>query len=154
MPREPAQPRAQAAEADPPVQDANKAAENIARVAGGESAAKPVQVVKTEVNDPYRSLTATPMLAASVLAVVLLTFFFMVVYGHGSAAQRAGAAAGHRRRNGSRWRSCTRSNRGQRDVLTISVINAVVGLAFAGMPAGILGLPLTKPLLWGTMAGC
>ena len=61
-----------------PVQEANKAAENIARVAGGESPAKPVQVVRTEVNDPYKSLTATPMMVASVLAVVLLTFFFMV----------------------------------------------------------------------------
>ena len=37
-----------------------------------------MQVVSTEVNDPYKSLTATPQLLASVLAVVLLTFFFMV----------------------------------------------------------------------------
>ena len=42
-----------------PVQEANKAAENIARAAGGESTAKPVQVVKTEVNDPYKSLKTT-----------------------------------------------------------------------------------------------
>ena len=37
-----------------------------------------MQVVRTEVNDPYKVLTATPRLLASVLAVVLLTFFFMV----------------------------------------------------------------------------
>ncbi|MGO4779978.1 AI-2E family transporter, partial [Lysobacter sp. 2RAB21] len=42
-----------------PLQDANRAAQNFARAAGGESTAKPVQVVKTELNDPYRSLTAT-----------------------------------------------------------------------------------------------
>ena len=35
-------------------------------------------MVRTEVNDPYKALTATPRLLASVLAVVLLTFFFMV----------------------------------------------------------------------------
>ena len=56
-----------------PYDDVNPSAENIARVAGGESPAKPVQVVRTEVNDPYKSLTATPMMVASVLAVVLLT---------------------------------------------------------------------------------
>lgn len=37
-----------------PMQDANKAAENIARAAGGESTAKPVQVVKTEVTTRTR----------------------------------------------------------------------------------------------------
>ena len=35
-----------------PMQEANKAAENIARAAGGENTARPVQVVRTEVNDP------------------------------------------------------------------------------------------------------
>ena len=40
-----------------PVREANKAAENIARAAGGENTATPVQVVKTEVNDPYKALT-------------------------------------------------------------------------------------------------
>ena len=72
-----------------PVQEANKAAENIARAAGGENIAKPVQVVRTEVNDPYRALTATPRMIAAVLAVVLLTFFFM---------RCAGAPAGSSRR--------------------------------------------------------
>lgn len=33
-----------------PVQEANKAAQNIARAAGGESPGKPVQVVRTEAN--------------------------------------------------------------------------------------------------------
>ena len=60
------------------MQEANQAAENIARAAGGESMPKPVQVVRTEVNDPYKALTTTPRMLASVLAVVLLTFFFMI----------------------------------------------------------------------------
>ncbi|HEX2596654.1 MAG TPA: AI-2E family transporter, partial [Luteimonas sp.] len=68
-----------------PVREANRAAENIARAAGGESTATPVQVVKTEVNDPYKALTATPRLLTSVLAVLLLTFFFMV---YGQSLQR------------------------------------------------------------------
>ena len=60
-----------------PMQDANQAAENIARAAGGESSRR-VQVVRTQVDDPYKILTTTPRLLASVLAVVLLTFFFLV----------------------------------------------------------------------------
>ncbi|HEY0503737.1 MAG TPA: AI-2E family transporter, partial [Lysobacter sp.] len=61
-----------------PMLDANKAAQNIARAAGGESTSRPVQVIRTEANEPYKVLTATPRRIASVLAVVLLTFFFMV----------------------------------------------------------------------------
>jgi predicted PurR-regulated permease PerM len=68
-----------------PVQEANKAAENIARAAGGENTARPVQVVRTELNDPYKALSATPRMIASVLAVVLLTFLFMV---YGQSLQR------------------------------------------------------------------
>ena len=60
-----------------PVQDAKKGAESIARVAGGEDV-NAVRLVRTEVNDPFRSLTATPRMIASVLAVVLLTLFFMI----------------------------------------------------------------------------
>ena len=38
-----------------------------------------------------------------------------------------------------------------RYVLTISVINAMVGLVFAGI-LYVLGVPLQEALLWGTMA--
>ena len=44
-----------------PVDDASDAAENIARVASGEDKGPPVQVVRTQVDDPYAALTATPM---------------------------------------------------------------------------------------------
>ncbi len=134
-----------------PVQDANKAAENIARVAGGESTAKPVQVVRTEANDPYKSLTATPRLAAAVLAVVLLTFFFMV---YGQDLQRRAIALLPDRQKMKLTVEILHAIETEisRYVLTISAINAVVGLAFAGCLAFFLGMPLDEALLWGTMA--
>src|SRR3546814_3692111 len=41
-----------------------------------------VQVVSIQESDPWKSLTATPKMIASVLAVVLLTYFFMVFGGN------------------------------------------------------------------------
>lgn len=132
-----------------PVQDANKAAENIARAADG-SGTKPVQVVKTEVNDPYKALTATPKLVASVLAVLLLTFFFMV---YGQNLQRSAIALLPGRQQKRLTVEILQSIETEmsRYVLTISIINALVGLAFAGALFA-LGVPLQEALLWGTMA--
>ena len=134
-----------------PVQAANKAAENIARVAGGESSGRPVQVVKTEVNDPYKSLTATPRAVASVLAVVLLTFFFMV---YGQHLQRNAIALLPDRQKKKVTVEILQAIETEisRYVLTISVINVVVGLVFAGCLYFFLGVPLDEALLWGTMA--
>ena len=134
-----------------PVQAANKAAENIARAAGGESTSKPVQVVKTEVNDPYKTLTSTPRAMASVLAVVLLTFFFMV---YGQDLQRNAIALLPDRQQKKVTVEILQAIETEisRYVLTISVINAVVGLVFAGCLYFFMGLPLDEALLWGTMA--
>ncbi len=134
-----------------PVQAANKAAENIARAAGGESTSKPVQVVKTEVNNPYKSLTATPRAVASVLAVVLLTFFFMV---YGQHLQRNAIALLPDRQQKKVTAGIMQAIETEisRYVLTISVINAVVGLIFAGCLYFFLDVPLDEALLWGTMA--
>ena len=134
-----------------PVQAANKAAENIARVAGGESTSKPVQVVKTEVNDPYKSLTATPRAVASVLAVVLLTFFFMV---YGQDLQRNAIALLPDRQQKKVTVEILQAIETEisRYVLTISVINVVVGLVFAGCLYYFLDVSLNEALLWGTMA--
>ena len=134
-----------------PVQEANKAAENIARAAGGENTSKPApQVVKTEVNDPYKALTATPRMIASVLAVVLLTFFFMV---YGQTLQRHAIALLPSRQQKKLTVNILQSIEREmsRYVLTISIINALVGLAFAGALFW-LGVPLDEALLWGTMA--
>ena len=134
-----------------PVQDANKAAENIARAAGGENTSRPVQVVRTEVNDPYRVLTTTPMLITSILAVVLLTFFFMV---YGQDLQRHAIALLPDRQKKKVTVGILQAIETEvsRYVLTISVINGVVGLVFAGCLHFFLDLPLDEALLWGTMA--
>ena len=134
-----------------PVREANKAAENIARAAGGESTSRPVQVVRTEVNDPYRALTATPMMIASVLAVVLLTFFFMV---YGQDLQRHAIALLPDRQKKKVTVEILQAIEIEvsRYVLTISVINAVVGLVFAGCLYVALDLPVQQALLWGTLA--
>ena len=65
-------------------------------------------MVRTEVDDPYKVLTATPRLLASVLAVVLLTFFFMV-YGE-NLQRQAIALLPRRQQKKSPWTSCIRSN--------------------------------------------
>ncbi len=134
-----------------PMQEANKAAENIARAAGGENTGRPVQVVKTEVNDPYKSLVATPMAIASVLAVVLLSFFFMV---YGQDLQRHAIALLPDRQKKRMTVDILQAIESElsRYVLTISVINAVVGLVFAGCLYFFLKVPLDEALLWGTMA--
>ena len=133
-----------------PVREANKAAENIARAAGGESTGAPVRVVRTEVNDPYKALTATPRLVASVLAVVLLTFFFMV---YGESLQRNAIALLPGRQQKRITVDILQSIEHEisRYVFTISVINALFGLALAGA-LFYLQVPLNEALLWGTMA--
>jgi predicted PurR-regulated permease PerM len=133
-----------------PVREANRAAENIARAAGGEAAGTPVQVVKTEVNDPYKALTSTPRFLTSVLAVVLLTFFFMV---YGQSLQRNAIALLPGRQQKRLTVEILQSIEHEisRYVLTISVINVVFGLLFAGVLA-YLEVPVDEALLWGTMA--
>lgn len=132
-----------------PMQDANQAAQNIARAAGGEST-RAVEVVRTEVNDPYGSLTSTPRVIASVLAMVLLTFFFMV---YGANLQRNALALLPNRQQKKLTVDILQSIEREisRYVLTISVINTMVGLVFAGALYW-LKVPLPEALLWGTMA--
>lgn len=132
-----------------PVTDANKAAENIARAADGSR--RDVQVVRTELNDPYRSLTATPKLLASVLAVVLLTLFFMVF---GGRLQQGAIALLPSRQQKRLTVEILQSIESEisRYVLTISLINAAVGLVFAALLHWVCGISLQEALLWGTVA--
>ena len=131
-----------------PMQDANLAAQNIARAAGGESA-KRVQVVRTQVDDPYKILTTTPRLLASILAVVLLTFFFMV---YGEQLQRHAIALlpGRQKKKFTVEILHSIEREVSRYVLTISVINTLMGLLFAGILFA-LDVPLPEALLWGTL---
>ncbi|MCR6663289.1 MAG: AI-2E family transporter [Luteimonas sp.] len=131
-----------------PMHEANKAAETIARAAGGETGRKP-EVVRTAQDDPYRIVTRTPRLLASLLAVVLLTFFFMV---YGEKLQRNAIALlpGRQQKKFTVEILHGIEREVSRYVLTISVINTLVGLAFAGILA-LLGFSPPEALLWGTV---
>ncbi|MCW0388330.1 putative transport protein YhhT [Xanthomonas sacchari] len=131
-----------------PMQQANQAAENFARAAGGESGRR-VQVIRTQMDDPYKALVRTPRVAASALAVVLLTFFFMVF---GENLQRHAIALLPSRQQQKFTTEILRSIEREvsRYVLTITVINTLVGLIFAGILI-VLGIPPQEALLWGTV---
>ena len=133
-----------------PMDEASTAAENIARAASGGDGKRPVQVVRTQVDDPYKSLTTTPRLLASVLAVVLLTLFFMV---YGEQLQRKAIALMPTRQQKRLTVEIMHSIEVEvsRYVLTITVINVTVGMIFAGI-LYLLKVPLPEALLWGTMA--
>ncbi|WP_202843130.1 AI-2E family transporter [Luteimonas saliphila] len=131
-----------------PVHEANKAAENFARAAGGETGRQP-QLVRTAIDDPYRKLTETPRLLASLLAVVLLTFFFMV-YGENLQRNAIALLPGRQQKKFTVEILQSIEREVSRYVLTISLINTVVGLLFA---AGLylMEIPMPEALLWGTM---
>ena len=133
-----------------PVQEANEAAEDIARAAGGEDGARPVEVVRTEADDPYAALMMTPKVIVAVLTVLLLTFFFMV---YGGRMQRNAIDLLPDRQQKRVTVDILQSieHEMSRYVLTISVINLLVGLALAGALYW-MGIPGDEALLWGTMA--
>ena len=134
-----------------PVQDANKAAENFARAAAGsQTSSRQPQIVQAAADDPYRKLLATPRVVASLLAVVLLTFFFMV-YGENLQRNAIALLPGRQQKKFTVEILHSIEREVSRYVLTISVINTVVGVVFAGV-LYLLGLPLAEALLWGTMA--
>jgi predicted PurR-regulated permease PerM len=132
-----------------PVQRANQAAESFARAAA-DTPLRRVQVVTIQDNDPWKKLTATPMLLASVLAVVLLTFFFMV---YGENLQRNAIALLPTRQRKKLTVDILQSIEREisRYVLTISVINTLLGAILAGALAW-LGVDMQEALLWGTVA--
>ncbi len=131
-----------------PVQEANTAAQSIAQAASSGST-KPVQVIKTEVNDPYAFL-ATPRWIASGLAVVLLTYFFMV-YGESLQKKAIGMLPSRQQKRVTAEILMAIEVEVSRYVLTITVINCIVGALLAGVLLWI-GLPLQQALLWGTLA--
>lgn len=130
-----------------PVQEANQAAQRLAQAAGGDQ--RKVQVVQDS-GDPYKLLVTTPKLISSVLAVVLLTFFFMV---YGENLQRHALALLPTRQQQKLTVEILTSIEREisRYVLTISVINVVVGMVIAGLLIWI-DVPPQEALLWGTMA--
>ena len=131
-----------------PMHEANKAAESIARAAGGETGRQP-QLVRTAVDDPYRRLTETPRLLASLLAVVLLTFFFMV-YGENLQRHAIALLPGRQQQKFTVEILQSIEREVSRYVLTITIINTVVGMVFAGILT-LMEIPLAEALLWGTL---
>lgn len=131
-----------------PVQQASEAAENLARATGGESA-RTIRIVRTQLDDPYRTLLRTPKLVASILAVVLLTFFFMIF---GQELLRQAIARLPRRQQQCFASQLMRELEREisRYVLTISIINTLLGLVFSGF-LYFLEIPLPETLLWGTV---
>jgi len=132
-----------------PMQQANQAAESFARAAGGEGNRK-VEVIRTQLDDPYKALVRTPRLAASALAVVLLTLFFMI---YGENLQRQVIALLPNRQQKRFTTDILRAMEREisRYVLAITIINALVGLALAGVLV-LLGIAVPEALLWGTVA--
>jgi len=132
-----------------PVQEANTAAQSIAQAASS-GGAKPVQVIRTEVNDPWSAFLTTPRWVASVLAVVLLTYFFMV-YGEDFQKKAIGMLSTRQKKRVTADILMAIEVEVSRYVLTITVINFFVGALLAGILFAI-GLPLQQALLWGTAA--
>ncbi|MEN1941442.1 AI-2E family transporter [Luteimonas sp. MJ174] len=132
-----------------PVREANRVAEDIARQASGEE--PKIEVVRTQVDDPYAALARAPRMAGSVLAVVLLTFFFMV-FGE-DLQRRAIALLPTRQRQRVTVEIMQSIERDvSRYVFTITLINAGVGVLLAAVLHWGLGVDLQEALLWGTIA--
>ncbi|UNK42974.1 AI-2E family transporter [Luteimonas sp. S4-F44] len=131
-----------------PVQQANRAAETFAR-ATEDRPQRRVQLVRIQDDSSWRTLVATPRMLASVLAVVLLTFFFMV---YGENLQRNAIALLPDRQRRKLTVDILQSIEREisRYVLTISIINTLLGALFAGILLW-MGLPLQDALLWGTV---
>src|SRR5690606_23451425 len=132
-----------------PMQRANQAAESFARATRDTMLPK-VQVVAIRDDDPWESLTATPRMLASILAVVLLTYFFMVF---GENLQRNAIALLPTRQRKRITVDILQSIEREisRYVLTISLINTALGMVLAGALYW-LGVDLPEALLWGTIA--
>lgn len=132
-----------------PMQDANRAAENFARAASGQDG-PPLKMVSAAQPDPYRALTTAPRAVASVLAVVLLTYFFMV-YGGNMQRGMLGLLPDYQQKRLTVDLLKSIEQALSRYVLTISLINAVFGMVFAGA-LYLIGMPPGDALLWGTAA--
>lgn len=131
-----------------PVQQASQAAESFAR-ATEDRPQRRVQVVQIQDNSSWRTIVATPMMVASILAVVLLTFFFMV-YGENLQRNAIALLPDRQRRKLTVDIMLSIEREISRYVLTISLINSVLGAVFAGVLVW-MGLALQDALLWGTL---
>ena len=131
-----------------PVHQASQAAESFAR-ATEDRPQRRVQLVQIQDNSSWRTIIATPKMLASVLAVVLLTFFFMV-YGENLQKNAIAMLPDRQRRKLTVDIMQSIEREISRYVLTISIINTLLGAMFAGVLVW-MGLTLQDALLWGTI---
>lgn len=131
-----------------PVHQANQAAESFARATENRPQRR-VQLVEIQDNASWRMLVATPKMLASVLAVVLLTFFFMV-YGENLQRNAIALLPDRQRRKLTVDIMQSIEREISRYVLTISIINTLLGATFAGVLLW-MGFTLQDALLWGTL---
>ena len=134
------------------VEQANKAAESIVKAAGGSTPANAVTADAEKPRPPnlWTLISGAPRALASVLAVVLLTYFFLV-YGEGLQRHAIARLPDAERKILTIDILRTIETDLSRYVITISLINAALGLI---LTAGLfwLGLDLSDALLWGTVA--
>jgi len=133
------------------VDQANKAAESIAKAAGAAPAPPPSALTdKPRAPNLWTAIGKAPGMLATLGAVVLLTYFLLV---YGAGLQRQAIALLPTRNQKNLTADILRQIEADisRYVLTITVINIVLGLLLTGALYW-LGLDLTDALLWGTIA--
>ena len=131
-----------------PLADASKATEQLTHMAPPSQGAQTIRVVDGNAPDTlFQLLAATPAIIAGIAITLLLVFVFLL---HGDAVLRKTvelAPDWHAKRN-----VVVATRDAQRElsayVLTISLINAVLGLATA---TALWWLGIPDPLLWGGM---
>jgi predicted PurR-regulated permease PerM len=134
------------------VELANKAAASLVTAAGaapvGATAAADAE--KPRAPNLWALISNTPSMIASVLAVMLLAFFFLV-YGQGLQRHAIARLSGTKEKRLTVDILRTIESDVSRYVLTISVINVILGLM---LTFGLfwMGLSMADAMLWGTMA--
>ena len=133
------------------VEQANKAAASLAKAAGAPVAtAATADVDKPHPPNLWSMIAGAPRVLASIGAVVLLSYFFLV-YGQDLQRHAIARMDGYERKQLTIEIMRTIEADLSRYVLTISFINAMLGLILTG---GLvwMGLDWSDALLWGTLA--
>lgn len=131
-----------------PFQVATEATRELGKLTRGDDAASPVRVVENSPSPIAHVLSAAPAVLAGVLVTILLTFLFLL---HGDDLLRKFVTLAPHLRAKRGVVEATRHAQSEIStyVLTITLINAGLGLATAG---ALYFLHVPDPLLWGGIA--
>ncbi len=131
-----------------PFQVATEATRELGKLTRGDDAAPPVRVVDTSPSPIAHVLSAAPAVLAGLLVTILLTFLFLL---HGDDLLRKFVTLAPHLRAKRDVVEATRFAQSELStyVLTITLINAALGLATAG---ALYLLHVPDPLLWGGIA--